>query len=582
MIHTKDHKTMPLFDPWEFFGPKRRKLMDESWAGVFRKHILNELPVSKLRPFFTAGFGRPTKELYSIIGAIVLQQMHDLSDEQTVYQVAFNQQWHYALDITGSSDQATYLCEKTLWNFRTIMTEKDLDTEIFNQTTEKLAQAFSVDTQKQRLDSVHIKSNMRHLSRIGIFARSIHRFLVNLQRQYKDCLAEVAEETTARYLSGKAPGCFSMVRPSESAATLEQVSRDLFNLVQLFSADQQVRSMHSYKLLERVLQEQCTIVDLQGEETARVELKAPRQIGQDSLQNPSDPDAGYSAHKGKGYQVQVMETYTQETDPEKKAQQLHLITHVAVEPASAHDAHGLLPAIESTQQRDIGPQQVLCDSLYGGDDNCRQAQQLGVDIVSPVMGTAEKTHGLVAFQYGDQGEVKNCAQGHSPLKLKKRKNRHTAVFSSGHCSACPFLAQCNVKQGKKHFYLNYDDKAQRCARRRAHEQTDAFKDCYRWRAGVEATMSAYDRRTGVKQLRVRGLKAVRFCAVLKAVAINILRATAVTLALMKHNQPDPGPNPAQNGLMDIFKERFLIFLGKAAAFLRPRPNFYLCGLKYAA
>lgn len=37
-------------------------------------------------PFFASGVGggRPTKELYSIVGALVLQQMHDLSDEQTV------------------------------------------------------------------------------------------------------------------------------------------------------------------------------------------------------------------------------------------------------------------------------------------------------------------------------------------------------------------------------------------------------------------------------------------------------------------------------------------------------------------
>ncbi len=34
-------------------------------------------------------------------------------------------------------------------------------------------------------------------------------------------------------------------------------------------------------------------------------------------------------------------------------------------------------------------------------------------------------------------------------------------------------------------------------------------------------MSDYDRLTGVKQLRVRGFKAVRFCARLKALALNI-------------------------------------------------------------
>lgn len=583
MIHTKDHKTLPLFDPWDFLGPKRRKLMEESWAGLFRKYILNELPVSKLRTFFTTGFGRPTKELYSIIGAIVLQQIHDLSDQQTVCQLAFNQQWHYALDITDSSDQAAYLCEKTLWNFRSIMTEHNLDSLVFNQTTAKLAEVFKVNTEKQRLDSVHIKSNMRHLSRIGIFARSIHKFLVNLQRQYKDCFAQIASETADRYLSRTALGCFSMVKPSESATTLEQLSRDLFSLVQLFSADQQVRSMHSYKLLERVLQEQCTVVESTTDDAAGpVSLKAPREIKQDSLQNPSDTQAGYDAHKGKGYQVQVMETYTEESDPEKKAQQLNLITHVAVEPASAHDANAVLPAIESTQERGLGPGQILCDSAYGGDDNCQAAQAKGVDIGSPVMGTAEKTHGLVSFTFGNHGQVIHCAQGQTPLKVKKHKGRHSAAFSAEHCAGCPFLSQCNVKKGKKRYYLNYDDKARRCAQRRVHEQTDEYKNTYRWRAGVEATMSEYDRRTGVKQLRVRGLKAVRFCAVLKAVAINIFRAAAVKRAQIRHNNPGFAANAAQNNLIAVFKERFIAFLGKAAVFLTPHPNFYLCGLKYAA
>ena len=34
MIYTRDHKTGYLLDPWEYLGPKRRKLMDESWAGL--------------------------------------------------------------------------------------------------------------------------------------------------------------------------------------------------------------------------------------------------------------------------------------------------------------------------------------------------------------------------------------------------------------------------------------------------------------------------------------------------------------------------------------------------------------------
>lgn len=583
MIYTKDHKTLPIFDPWDFLGPKRRKLMDESWAGLFRKHILSELPVGKLRHFFTSGFGRPTKELYSVTGALVLQQMHDLTDEQTVSQLAFNQQWHYALDITSSSDEATYLCEKTLWNFRKVMTDNNLDTEVFNQTTEKLAQVFGVNTDKQRLDSVHIKSNMRRLSRIGIFAKSTHKFLVNLKRRYPEQFQEVDQQLIERYLPKKALSCFSMVKPSESANTLEQVSRDLFTLVQQFSLSEPVRAMHSYKLLERILQEQCTEVDEAEDGHDSVTVKPAKDICSDSLQNPSDPDAGYDGHKGQGYQVQVMETYVEETDPEEKTQQLNLLTHVEVEPACEHDAHAVMPAVDSTQERGLAPQEVVCDSLYGSDENCQAAQQLGVEIISPVMGSSsEKTHGLDAFQYADQGEVLSCPQGNKPLKVKQSKQRHTAIFGFEQCTNCPFLSQCAVKQGKRHYYLRYDDKARRCTQRRAQQQTDEFRERYRWRAGVEATISEYNKLTGVKQLRVRGLKAVRFCAVLKAVAINIIRATAVRRNRAGHPDSFVAENYAQNDLIFVFKERFLTFWNRAVCFFMDCPKFYYSGFKITA
>jgi hypothetical protein len=57
-----------------------------------------------------------------------------------------------------------------------------------------------------------------------------------------------------------------------------------------------------------------------------LELKKPEEIVSDLLQNPSDPDAGYSGHKGQGYQVQVMETYRD--DPDKKEKSLTIIVQL--------------------------------------------------------------------------------------------------------------------------------------------------------------------------------------------------------------------------------------------------------------
>ena len=97
----------------------------------------------------------------------------------------------------------------------------------------------------------------------------------------------------------------------------------------------------------------------------------------------------------------------------------------------------------------------------------------------------------------------------------------------------------------------------RIAKRRAYEQTDEFKDRYRWRSGVEATMSEYDRRTGAKRLRVRGFKAVRFCATLKALGINLLRAAAIWMAINTEIDGTMSVKIDWNPVFLIIKERFL-------------------------
>ena len=64
-----------------------------------------------------------------------------------------------------------------------------------------------------------------------------------------------------KYLSNDALGCFSKVKPSESKKTLTEVSKDLFDLVQQFKGCPEVAAMYSYKMLERVLKEQCNLTD---------------------------------------------------------------------------------------------------------------------------------------------------------------------------------------------------------------------------------------------------------------------------------------------------------------------------------
>ena len=432
MITVNDHQTIRLFDPWEHLGPKRRKLLDKSWSGVFRKYLLEKLPIKKVAKHFDDSMGRPTKELYTAIGSLMLQQLHDLSDPDVTRALAFNIDWHYALDITDESDACKYLSERTLRTYRKILIKEGLDRILFETLTETLTEtlidAFDVDTSKQRLDSTLIRSNMRKLGRIRIFANTIRKFLKKLKRTHPDLFNNLLEtEFCDRYIAKESERCFSQVKPSEAARTLDGLAEDLLYLIERFSSQGNVVTLSEYKLLKRVLREQCRVTG--SGKDVKVEIKPSKEVPSHSLQNPSDPDAGYDSHKGQGYQLQIMETYQVEKQDDKKPD---LITHVEVEPANEHDANALQPAIDTTKERGCCPEEIVCDTLYGGDDNVQKAAVKGVEVVAPVKGpTPEGEISLSDFEYDENTNfITGCPEGYEPKDVcRTRKNRIRARFN---------------------------------------------------------------------------------------------------------------------------------------------------------
>ena len=587
MIRIKDHKQQPLFDEWAFLSPKRRRMLDESWPGLFREHLLAELPVEQLRGFLREDFGAPSKELYTLMGALLLQQTMDLTDYQTLEQLSFNIQWHYALNITEESDHAKYISHKTLWHWRQITTEQNLDALIFDRVGTKLAEVFKVSTDCQRIDSVHIKSNMRKLSRIGIFTQTIFKFLTNLKRHHQDLFATLESQLVERYDSAKALKAFSRIKPSASAKSLLQVSDDLYDLIEAFKDHEAVTRRHSYKLMQRVFGEHCQLSCDGGKR--RVVVKKPKDVPTDSLQNPSDPDAAYSGYKGQGYQVQVMESFSQHDGKPQDKARLNLITHVAVEKANAHDGGALMPAIKACDQRGLKPDTLLADTHYGSDQNAQDAKSDGVDLVAPSK-AGDNAHpksaiALQDFSFDPNGRITDCPANQQPVNVryKKKTKRFSARFDRQACQACAHVDACPINPGKKQYYLWYSEKDYRLAVRRQFEDSEAFTAIYRWRAGVEATMSQYDRLTGVKHLRVRGLNAVRFCATLKAAGVNILRAAAVRTAQRKTRAKNTAKGQLGGRLIafPFFKEQIGRCWSRLQAMSRPNPDRTLAALKAA-
>lgn len=520
MIYVKDHKTRDMFNPFEHLGPKRLALLETSWAHLFREEILHRLPVEKLFPLYSEHRGRQTKELYTMLGLVLIQQMEDMTDEEAVQQFAFNILWQYALNVTDATDFSSYVSPRTLWTMRDIIAREDLGEALFENVGETLRKLFELDPSRQRLDSVHLFSNMRHLGRVRLFGATIKKFLVNLKRHHGAEYAALSD-LTDRY-EKKSDAAFA-VKPSESQKKLQELGEDCFLLVERFKDHEAIRDMNSYKLLARLFTEQCIVENgADGTDSRKVVIKPNRDVPSDSLQNPSDPDAGYCGHKGKGFQMQVMETYSPDKD------QLDLITYVAVEAAHESDANALLPAVAKVKERGLTPKKLLVDTLYGSDENVETAKAQGVEVVAPAMGKGNGNGMTLAdFEFSGTNEIVRCPAGNAPERTKVgKKGGKSATFPRALCDNCPMQSGCPVKREKKRCTISYDDKSLRLAKRRKQEQTPEFNEQYRYRAGVEATMSDLDRITGIKHLRVRGMHQVKLAATLKTTGLNIHRASA--------------------------------------------------------
>jgi hypothetical protein len=235
-----------------------------------------------------------------------------------------------------------------------------------------------------------------------------------------------------------------------------------------------------------------------------------------------------------------METYAPEEDipvnPEGSAPpKPDLITHVAVGPMNVHDGAALDPALADTEARGIKPKTLLGDSHYGSEDNLEEAGLRGVEMIAPAMppkGSQQGKLTLEDFELDDRGHVTRCPGGQAPRSTSEAKDRIQASFDPSACAVCPLLALCPASAvGRKERRFQYTRDRVRNRERRLGERTEGFRDRYRWRSGIEGTMSRLKYQMRLASLRVRGRASVSYRTFLRALGLNIHRVAAYRAAL---------------------------------------------------
>ena len=184
MFRTDSSQQDSFINPFDFLGPKRKELLEAGWAALFKNHLIDQIPVEEIKACFHKKMGRPTKEIRTMLGVLLLQQMFDLTDDETIRQLAFNTEWHYALNLRLEDDASKYICERTLRTYRLLVVQHEIDQLLFRTLPDTLLDKLNISTKKQRLDSTHIRSDMRRLSRLELVRKTIQKILKVMRREH--------------------------------------------------------------------------------------------------------------------------------------------------------------------------------------------------------------------------------------------------------------------------------------------------------------------------------------------------------------------------------------------------------------
>ena len=500
-----------LFSVGHRLDETKRARLQKTWAHQFRNAALRLIDEERFAKFFHADNGRPNKSIRLVVGVLVLKDTFDLTDEQALEQLEWNTAWHHALDVLPEEAHA---CQKTLHNYRELLAEDGEGGELFESMTARLIATAGIITRRQRQDSTHILSNIKLLTRLGLFVRTITLFLERLRDEHPRLCGAVEAELRERYLDRE--GYFADARSSEAPRRLAQAALDVYVLVRQFADHGTVSNMEAFSLLQRLYRDQC--VPPTTDEPIAIELQEKPSSA--SLQSPSDPDVTYG-HKGKGYEVQLVETCG-ENNP------FEVVTAVSVNGANESDQQHVLPILDQVE-RTCGatPETLHTDAGYGSGENIVGAEERGTDLRAPIgsKGPSEENANIGDFDFDKtRTTVLSCPMGQAPVAHQQPgKLTRLAIFSAESCAACPIADKCPVQRRGDRSVFPFKIADVAVAQRRQEQATPEFKEQHKIRSGIEATNSELKRCHGFAKLRVRGRSRVTLAVHLKVIALNVKR-----------------------------------------------------------
>lgn len=482
------------------------------------------------------GRGQPAESPARLALVTVLQFMEGLTDRQTADAVRGRIDWKYALglELTDAGFHYSVLSE-----FRSRLLMGGAEERLLSiLVTAFQGQGLLKPGGRARTDSTHVVAAIRQLNRLELVGESMRQALNQLAHIAPEWLKRVAlTEWYERY--GRRFDSFHLPDSHEKRQALaNQIGKDgnlLLTQAYTDEAPLAVRSAHSIEVLRRVWLQQYKM-DTTGSEV-HVLLRARDELppAAKRLLSPYDLEARYARHNDKewvGFRTHITES-CDENAP------IHLITHVETVAAPTQDVEVCESIHTNLTEQGLKPAEHFVDAAYlSATLLSKAAKEDGITIIGPVtklqdvswQAREQTGHDASQFKIDWAGKKVTCPDGQTSAKWVENCQDRTqnpvihVAFAASTCQPCTARALCTRSQAEgRNMQLRPQAQHQALQQARAYGMTEAFKQKYRTRLGIEGSISQAVRAFELRETRYRGLLKTHLQAVAMAAAIDLCR-----------------------------------------------------------
>lgn len=489
---------------------RERKALEKSWAKVFADEIFPAIDENRFSVLYSDKASRPNAPVNVIIGALIIKELFDYSDDEIVENLMLDLHLQYALHTTSFAEQP--ISDKTLSRFRKrcydyeTLHGVDLYRDCVKELGNKIAKMMKLNGHIRRMDSIMIESNIRFLSRMELIYTCISKLAVYLSKNHLEKLPAQLERYTDANDYNR---LFYHQRNDDMDQIIQMLLKDSDSLLALCKSN--FEEVTEYQLFVRCLSEQTVVEN----EKRRLRTKEDGTMNSSALQNPSDPDATYRNKSGKhhrGYVANIEETVGKNGS---------VVTDYQFDKNTHTDSHFLqesLSAMEKSEEEII----LVTDGGYDGQDNIALAKEKNVKLVTTALIGKEASDALADFEFNEDGtRLLKCAAGHEPVSqsFTKSTRQCRVSFDRDHCVGCPYQDQCRPKIYKKVAAFITSKNASNRAKSQRYMQSEEFGNLARLRNGVE-TIPANIRKNYHLDKLPRGKQRGKFFFGSKIAALN--------------------------------------------------------------